>query len=242
MYKYCCLGLSLLALLCFDGRTTGQNTNNVIYTVQKTLQGLLIQFLSILSCNLSVLYSAHILLAWRQTPTSWANDISHICQLEWNFMQSVCVPTNLLIFPLMKLELLWTFSYIFLPLNVFLPRQSQVLAYHLFLCCQYRFSLEYATIPCSPENYVWIVSLGLLITTLSLDNSWFCISWRVKKSYILFMSTLLAVILCNHQSSFQAGILLLRGENIHFIQLLIQINRHFSTNPNNVRDTASNKL
>lgn len=64
----------------------------------------------------------------------------------------------------------------FPPLNVFLPRQSQVVAYHFFLYCQYRFSSEYATILCSLENYMWIVSLGLRITALSLDNSWLCIS------------------------------------------------------------------
>lgn len=53
----------MLALLCFERRTTGQNTNNVIYTVQKTLQGLLIKFVSVLSCNLSELCNADILLA-----------------------------------------------------------------------------------------------------------------------------------------------------------------------------------
>lgn len=56
------------------------------------------------------------------------------------------------------------------------------------------------------------------------------------------MSTMLAVVLCNHQSSFQAGILLLKRENICFMQVLIQINRHLSINPDNVSDIASNKF
>lgn len=56
------------------------------------------------------------------------------------------------------------------------------------------------------------------------------------------MSITIAVEHCNHQSSFQAGILLLKRENIHFIQILIQINRRFSINPNNISDIARNKF
>lgn len=36
--------------------------------------------------------------------------------------------------------------------------------------------------------------------------------------------------------------MLLKKENICFTQVLIQINRHFSINPGNVRDIASNKF
>lgn len=124
--------------------------------------------MSAVPCHLSVLYNIHALLAWRQTCNSWADCTQDIYQLEWNLMQTnVCL--------LVYLWWNWIFfgkSSISIHINIFLPRQFQVVVYHLLLCWQYRFPLRVVYSSVITQKLNMVVSMGLLITLLSPDNSW----------------------------------------------------------------------
>lgn len=98
-----------------------------------------------------------------------------ICQLEWNFMQTSMYVYESVNFISVKLAFLWTVSR-FHPFKIFLPR---LVACHLFLCCQYRFSLQYAKVLWLLENYTrWSACYLLQPSALTTLASVSVKEWR----------------------------------------------------------------
>lgn len=117
----------------------------------------------------------------------------------WNgtLCRPMYISTNLLISPL-KIDFFGQ-SPIFIYLNSLFLMLFHFVAYLLFLCWQYKFPFRVGHSSVITQKLHMVVSMGLLITPLSCDNSRECVSWRVRKAYVLLMSTMTAVVLCNHQ-------------------------------------------